>query len=162
MRPNKASCRAEHTEAQRLLYFQFRDLPSAIHSIAESTRRCRVSAPFASAIHSAYSRLWLGGKVLKAAAAFLFFASARVRSLGTTNGLFGFAAFRTFTPCSFSLAAALIQPTIVLSGGRSDSLVMSRKGPPARFPRPPMTSAAFQRMKLQCCLNAAIPQRTPS
>jgi len=39
------------------MYFQFRGLPSAIHSIAVSRRFRRVSSVFASVIHSRYSLL---------------------------------------------------------------------------------------------------------
>lgn len=49
------------TAARREDYFQFRDLPSAIHRIAVSSRRVRVADVLASVIHSMYSRRWLGG-----------------------------------------------------------------------------------------------------
>ena len=40
----------------QFMYFQFRVLPSAIHSIAVSSRRERVASVLASVIHSTYSR----------------------------------------------------------------------------------------------------------
>ena len=43
------------------VYFQLRDFPSAIHSIACARRFCRVASCLASVIHSTYSRWWLGG-----------------------------------------------------------------------------------------------------
>ena len=46
--------RSRHTHY--FWYFQFRDFPSAIHSIACFTRAARVSSRFASPIHSLYSR----------------------------------------------------------------------------------------------------------
>jgi hypothetical protein len=52
-------------------YFQFRDFPAPIHSTACASRRARVSALFASVIHSMYSRLWLGENASNAACAFL-------------------------------------------------------------------------------------------
>src|SRR5262249_50833395 len=66
-------CRAS---SQQRAYFQCRDLPSAIHSIAWARRRWRVSSVFASVIHSTYSRLCDGLKPSNVACAFLSFFSA--------------------------------------------------------------------------------------
>src|SRR6266481_1757286 len=82
------------------MYFQFRGLPSDSHSRVIARRRARVSACFASVIHSTYSRRWLEGKPSKAARAFLFDLSARIRSSGTTSGGLPTGFFRggAFTP----------------------------------------------------------------
>src|SRR6185295_8849021 len=92
------------------VHFQLRDLPSAIHSMAVCRRRARVSALFASPIHSRYSRLWLGLKPANVACAFLLLFSAASRSAGTRS-TFGDARFvtrGTFTPSSFSATAFLM------------------------------------------------------
>src|SRR5206468_2240223 len=101
-------------------YFQFRDFPSAIHSIACFTRAARVSSRFASPIHSLYSRLWLGGKASNATRAFLFFASAAVSSGGTGSSARGaFFFFSTVIPSSFSFIAFFISVESSFFDGRS-------------------------------------------
>src|SRR6185436_15073644 len=100
----------------------------------------------ASAIHSAYSRLWLGGNFLNAAAAFLFFRNAAVSSLGMLTVFF--ATLRRgggLTPCSFSRAPSLIRCSMVLSSGRSDRDLTLVICPFSSRPLPPGISAAFQR-----------------
>lgn len=57
-------------------YFQFRDLPVAIHSMAVLRRLARVSSRLAPVIHWTYSRRQLGLNASYAASAFLFFRSA--------------------------------------------------------------------------------------
>ena len=56
----RAGPEREAARAGYLWYFQWRDFPSAIQSIAVSRRLRRVSSVFASVIHSRYSLLWLG------------------------------------------------------------------------------------------------------
>src|SRR5262249_17535338 len=86
-----------------LMYFQFLDFPSAIHSIACARRLLRVSSVLASVSHSRYSRLWLGGKAAYADAAFLFFFSAAVRNAGVRIGFLGVGDLRSsFVPASLS------------------------------------------------------------
>src|SRR5882762_8951281 len=77
--PDGAHLYRPHSYGWARRYFQFRDLPDAIHSSAVAVRRCRVSSVFAESIHSTYSRLWLGGNASNAASAFLFFLSADMK-----------------------------------------------------------------------------------
>src|SRR5205814_353119 len=102
------TCRHVSPLAPVFSYFQFRDLPSPIHSIACVRRRVRVSSVFAPVIHSTYSRLWLGENSLNAVCAFAFFPSADERSAGTRTGVGSRRTRSTFTPASFSAAAFLI------------------------------------------------------
>lgn len=88
------------------MYFQFLAFPSAIHSIALASRRWRVSSPFASAIHSTYSRRWLGLNASKVARAFAFFLSAAANSAGISGSGFGvFRLLGALIPSSFSFIA---------------------------------------------------------
>ena len=99
------------------MYFQLRCLPSAIHSTAWSSRRCRVSTVFASTIHWTYSRLWLGGNASKTARAFALLCSALVRSGGTSTGSGALRGARGMvTPDSLSLAASLTSFTQLRAG----------------------------------------------
>src|SRR3954471_6003039 len=93
---------------QQFWYFQFRDLPSAVHSIVVSTRCSRVSGRLASVIHSMYSRRQLGLKLAQAAAAFLLRCKAAVRSAGSGRGGRGLALGRVAVPESCSATAFLI------------------------------------------------------
>src|SRR5690606_11401280 len=105
---------------QHFSYFQFRRLPSAIHSMACASRFARVSSRFASTIHSTYSRLQLGGKASNVAFAALFFSSATARSSGTSGGGFGVdLRAGAFTPPSLSFIALRTCASRVRFGGRS-------------------------------------------
>jgi hypothetical protein len=89
------------------MYFPFRGLPSASPSTAVATRCVRVSSRLASAIHSQYSRCWLGLNASNVARARRFLASAAASASGTTTvrGALGFERAGDFTPASFSSMA---------------------------------------------------------
>ena len=78
-------------QAYAISYFQFRDLPSAIHFTACAMRFALVSDRLAPAIHSAYSRRQLGLNPSNAFAAILFFFNAALSSARTRT--LRFAAF---------------------------------------------------------------------
>ncbi len=122
----------------------------------------RVSSVFASAIHSAYSRLWLGGNAANAACAFLFVLSAAVSAGGMTSG-FGarLGCLRLTMPASFNAAAFLTYAASVFFDGRSAIFVILPKFPIAISDRSPTTSEYFQNPKVACCLNAPMPHRIP-
>ncbi len=92
------------------MYFQFRGLPSAIHSSAVASRFDRVASVLASLSQSIYSRLPLGVNFSNAARACAFFARALASSSGTTTSrcAFGLAQSGDATPASFSSMAFLI------------------------------------------------------
>src|SRR6185369_82602 len=109
---------AELRSAQQFSYYQFRRFPSLSHSSAVAIRFCRVSSRFASAIHSRYSRRWLGAKASSEAFAFGAFASAAANwgwmsgtDLGACLVLRGAGAFFD------SSAASRISASSSLSGG---------------------------------------------
>src|SRR5690349_762820 len=95
-----ASCMAQLTPFQSALaatpsrrlaahmYFQLRCLPSATHLSVVLRRSARVSARFASVIHSMYSRWALGLKAAHAARALALFLSPRARSAGVGSAFF--------------------------------------------------------------------------
>ena len=147
--------------AQQFSYFQFRLLPSAIHSTAWAMRLSRVSGRFASITHSTYSRRQLGGK------------PSNVARRGRIGGQRGLELRRRL---QLGLRRRF-RPRRARSGvgqrhRRSDQL---RRGfRPAAGPRPrssrpncpmasrsapvsPSTSLARQKPKVACALNAAIP-----
>src|SRR5579885_3214585 len=94
--------------------------------MAWAMRLSRVSSRLASAIHSTYSRLQLGLKASKTAAAFLFFLRAAENSgealgagLGAFTTLLRAAMMLVCSPLSMRAEDWRIQPSICFSDGRS-------------------------------------------
>ena len=87
--------------------FQFRLLPSAIHSTAVANRLVRVSSRLASLIHTTYSLRRPGVRFSNVAAAFLFFLRAACKSAGTVSltPFLGVDTQGDLMPVSSSLAA---------------------------------------------------------
>src|SRR3954463_8560711 len=93
-----------------LSYFQFLDLPSAIHFTAVSNRLILVASVLASVIQRIYSFLLLGLNASNVACAFLFFLRAAARSCGTSSSVFiaCFCFGGNFISSSFKRAASFI------------------------------------------------------
>src|SRR5882762_10434164 len=123
-------------EDQQFWYFQLRCLPSAIHSMAWVILLSRVFGRLASAIHSMYSRLQLGLKAAKTAAAFLLALSACVSSAGVSSEgagvlttLLRAAMGLVYSPRSMKPAARRSRSSICLLEGRSFTLAMRPSEP---------------------------------
>ena len=139
--------------AEGILPGLLHDHCSAIHPMAVSRRRERVSSVFAPVIHSTYSFLFVKLKESNVAIAFLFPRRAPMRSSGITSTRFSVLRFfaGTLIPLAFRAAAFFTSATTALSPGSSDSDVMRPSRPIAvtSGPPAPVSSDSFQKPKTQ-------------